>query len=262
MSRNRRQFMKPTNPQVKWGRYHMLRTMGDQIESNASRMNAFGLVITPKTSIREAINTLGDAGGRILLSDGVWVFHGLLEIEKPVEIVSMTPGMARFKRPAANAVGMIKVTEAGREFTSGTEKRGVILDGIKFEDENVANSTNTVLIQAHRTEVRNCLVINSCKQRAATFCVSGKNYCSFINNTFDESAPSGNHILFDGATLYNRVLNNLFVNSSGADPSVYFGNSAENSVIVGNVAATNGAYSVLGAANNVVTGNFGTVTTR
>ena len=262
MSRNRRQFMRPNAPQVKWGREHMLRTMGEQIENNASAINLAGLAITPKTSIRAAINSLGDTGGRILLSEGVWVFNDLLEIDKPVELVALSPGTARFKRPATNAAGMIKVTSSGREFTSGTEKRGVVFDGIKFDDRNDSDTTNTVLIENHRTMVRDCLIVSGCKQRTATFYVSGKSYCSFIQNTFDESSASGNHILFDGSSLYNRVIGNLFLDSSAADPTVYFGNSAGNSVIVGNVAATNGEYSVKGSANNVVTGNFGTVTTR
>lgn len=264
MSRNRYQHMKPTSPQVVFNRSHALRTIGGQIESNASTVNSMGLVITPKTSIREAINTLGNAGGRILLSEGVWTFYGALSIDKPVELVSMSPGMTTFKRPAENTAGMVVVNiQDTRSLSAQDVKRGVVISGIRFDDRTTTSSVPSILSLGSMLTVKDCLVVSGPSKAAVpTFQVYGKSWATFIGNVFADPSPAGHHIFINSASSYNQVLNNKFDITNSSYASVYLDDAVTNSVIVGNVAATDGKYSVKTGNGNTVVGNFGTVTSR
>lgn len=78
-----------------------------------------GLVITPKTSIRDAIATVcgtkaGASGRRILLSEGTWDFPtGGLTIDRDdVEIIALSPNNTFFKQNSRASTPMLTITGA------------------------------------------------------------------------------------------------------------------------------------------------------
>ena len=70
-------------PQVVWSADHKLRTVGRQIESEAGLDSSLGPIVTPKMSIREAIGMLGNVGGRLFFTEGVWAFDEAITIGIP-----------------------------------------------------------------------------------------------------------------------------------------------------------------------------------
>jgi len=205
-------------PQVIWSVDHKLRTTGRQIEAEAGIYGGLGPVITPLTSIREAVGMLGKRGGRLLFSEGVWVFDGSISIDVPdIHFLSTSPGRTIFKRPSTSSATSSLITLSAD---------GAIIDGIRFIDKV---EQAVITCSGTRGTVKNCVFEDVYKGVTVS-----SNWCAIRDCDFLAVDQTGNKrvVEFTGSASNGLVLGNIFQALGG---TVYLGDSVSKTAVLSNV---------------------------
>jgi len=227
------------------------REIGRQVEGVAMRQRAGGQIITPRTSISEAVAALGRKGGRIFLGEGEWHFKDTLDITRPnVEIIGASPGASIITRLSTMTGAAIKL--------SGAECR---IEGIRFEDASSTAGHKTIEIAANKCTVSRCTFADCNIGVYGT----GIEFLSVDQCTFLDVAQAG--IYITGSSEWNKALGNTFVSYPSGGYAVFYDDNVTRSNIVGNIADTTPtkAYSYKSAGAMVaayVAGNVGTIDVR
>lgn len=207
--------------------------------------DALGTVITPKTSIRDAVAAVaGTRGGgkRILLSEGIWDFpaDGFTISRNDVELVALTPGATVFRRKRGDlaAVGRTSLLHL-----SGSRVR---VSGVTFDDPLGTNAA--VQLTGTRCVVDDCVFTDAYTGVYAEAAVE-----PVVRDSVFVAIRGSNAIDLSGATLRaiiasNRVVpaKNIGATSSGVAGSSFVGNVLNGGSInyrygKGNVASGNSA---------------------
>ena len=185
----------------------------------AERLNSLGPIFSPDTSIRKAIDSLGDEGGRIFLSEGVWDFgNANLFIKKPnVHLISTSPGNTIFRRTISSALAALVANDDY-----------IRIEGIQFVDEDATNTAPMVGIR----DGAGCVITN-CVFKDVGDGVSLSNADWFeVSNCDFISYRKG--ITSLGNCEQGMIVNNRFRGSSG-QPEIDLHASDQRIGIVGNV---------------------------
>ena len=231
-------------PTGMWTNDHHLRGIGRQIEVLSQKMGDIGYVITPQTPLIEAIRKMDKLGGRILLSEGTWLFYGRLDVPRSIELVSLSPGRTIFKRHASWDAASLRLT--------GTE---CVIDGVRFLDA-AGVVRHTVEVTGARCFIKNCTF----ESVAAGVSLSGSSdYSAVQNNLF--VAATADHFITGSGVDYLQITGNRFITHAAVKSSVFLDNTVEKSLVVGNVADSSaGNYRYKTGLGTVVEHNIGTVT--
>lgn len=199
-----------------------------------------GLVITPKTSLREAIARVSGTkatalGRRILLSEGTWDFpvDGITIDREGVEIVALSPGSTFFKQNARGSSPILTITGAR-----------VRVQGVTFE-------TNTALQFAIDVQAQN-VIIDDCRFTlgrgiAASGTTSG--LCVRHNEFTSTASPTVLTVL--GTCQDALIVGNRMRNADAA----FDLQTCERAVVVANSFAPTGSILVTPGLACVVVGN-------
>lgn len=213
-------------PQVVWTDDHRLRTIGRQAEAQTGLLGGLGPVITPATTLRDALGMFGSSGGALFFTDGVWhVTSSVLCSINKIAIIGSSKNTV-FKR-SSSASG----SDAMLEFQGDD----VVIDSITFVDE-LAGSPGAVHCTGERSIIQRC-VFSSVQAGV----VMGAQDCIVRDCFFEE--------VKDTAVEYNQtvsgglVTGNRFVPSTDADPDVLFGDNVSKSGIFTNNFSSGGKIS-------------------
>lgn len=226
-------------PQVIWTGDHRLRTIGRQLEIEAGPAGNIGIIITPNTSVPEAISMLDKTGGRLFFTEGIWSFDGSLTIDTPdVHLLSTSPGKTVFRRPVTSATTTPVLTINGE---------GTIIDGIRIIDK-VSGARHTISCDATRTTIKNCVFEDVQKgvSISSTWCVVRD--CTFLTS-------QGYAVEFTGTASNGLVTGNIIQDNGG---SVYLGDNVSEVAVLTNVFENTRAGSVkisYFAGKEIVTGS-------
>tara|TARA_R110001583_G_scaffold21394_7_gene81267 strand:+ start:12652 stop:13419 length:768 start_codon:yes stop_codon:yes gene_type:complete len=216
-------------PQVVWTADHRLRTIGRQLEIEAGPAGYLGIIVTPKTSVKEAIGMLDKTGGRLFFTEGIWSFDGSLAIDTPdVHLLSTSPGKTVFRRPASSTTTTPLIT---------VNQEGAIFDGIRIIDKS-SGARHTISCDATRATIKNCVFedvqkgvsISStwCAVRDCTFLTS-QGYAVEFTGTASNGMVTGNIIQDSGGSVYLgdnvsevAVLTNVFENTDGGSVKISY----------------------------------------
>jgi len=217
-----------------------------RVEQIAQRQLYSGPIITPKTTIAEAVAGLGKEGGRLLLSEGIWNFTNTLDITQAnVQLISTSPGNTVFKKKSTS--GRPAILLSGQE---------CVLEGIRFSDGSTTADDKTVDVSGDLCVVRNCVFADV---NIGVY-ASGIDYLTIENCHFLDSNQAG--IYITGTSKMGAYRGNMFKVFPGGGYGIYLDDNVSDSMIVGNVADTSitKAYSYKPtAANMAVTANVGQV---
>ena len=202
-----------------------------QLEIINYQLGHFGPLVTPKTSIETAVSMLPPAGGRLILSEGIWTFRTGVTIEKPVHIYAATPLGTIFSRTGDFNTPMITLTS---NFST--------VHGIKFIDSDDTNEVSSIKVTADYATVSDCVFENV----GTGVLIDGGDWAKVNCCTFQSCSDHG--IDITGTSVQNIISNNRFVSCSDVDLNM--GASVDYTVIAGNSFATSGGTIVMTGNNN------------
>jgi hypothetical protein len=190
--------------------------IGDQLESEARLDGQIGPIITPRTSLRQALGFLGRGGGRLFFTEGLWSFDGALSLDMPdVHFYSTSPGRTVFKRAS---------TSSSRDSLLTLSKDGAIIDGIRFID-SVADAGAVISCTSTRATIKNCVFEDVQKGVIITGSWCSVRDCSFLTS-------QGYAVEFSGSASNGIVAGNIIQDAGG---SVYLGDSVSEVSVINNV---------------------------
>ena len=227
----------------------MLR-ISDTLNQIAMKLGDIGTVLRPGQSIERAIISLGDDGGRILLSEGTYPIEASITVDRPnVSIVAMSPHRTLIKRTIETSDPLIQVSSDY-----------VMISGIRFDDANATGAA--VKVAGNYGSVSGCRfddvykaveVTGSWCRVSDNLVVSSDSYAVHATSASRQTQITGNRIAsvaayavrVDGITPGAVIIGNVFDESSGNGTASYSG-SAVNNVARG---ANAGASSASNMAN-------------
>ena len=223
-------------PQVIWSSDNKLRTTGRQLEAEAGLNGSLGPIITPSTSIRQAIGMLGSDGGRLFFSEGVWIFNGHITTGiTNVHFLSTSPGKTVFKRPSTITTSTHMLTFTGANVT---------VEGIRFIDED-DSARSALRMDGDDSTLRNCVFEDVV---VGVFFGDGDRVTVKCNRF---QTVRGRAVEFGGTTTGHIISDNTFTPSIDGDDDVFLGDSVSESGIFSNNFGSSGKISYKTGKNNV-----------
>lgn len=210
----------------------MLR-VSDTLNQIALKLGDIGTVIRPGQSIERAIISLGDDGGRILLSEGTYPIEATITVDRPnVSIVAISPHRTLIKRTITTSSPLIQVTSDY-----------VMISGIRFDDSNATAAA--VKLEGDYASVSNCrfddcynavVVTGEWCRVSDNLVVSADNYAIHATSTARQTQITGNRIVpvaayavrVDGVTPGAAIIGNVFDESNANGTASYSGSAANN----------------------------------